>query len=492
MAVSGTPTLDAAVQADAPDLLARERSETRPYRVAGHEEPVEVFIETFPPPPTLLIFGAVHVAQPLSRFAKALGFDVIVSDARAKLATTERFPDADRIIQGWPDETLEQVEILPNTYVAILSHDPKFDEPALVGTLSTPAAYIGAIGSRSTNEDRRRRLAAAGMSPEQVARMRAPIGLDIGAATPEEMAISILGEIIALRRGRSGGSLTHATGRIRGEGDPTDGDRTRGRGPDPREQGRRGSRGGAVIAGIVLAAGRSSRLGRPKQLLPVHGEPLIRHTLRRVLASSLDQVILVVGHEADVVRDAVAGLPVECVFNPDAAAGQSTSVRAGLAALSPEVEAAVFILGDQPGVDPKVIDALIAAWRDVTRPGRRPSLRGPDGQPGPVRPAGLPGAGRSRGRYRRASRRPRLSRLRRTAVGPSRRTGPTGRRHRSRLRRAHRRAVTLTTAHSPSRRVQGMSAPASSKAGVILSASEESRFPGTDAEATPRSFVTSG
>src|ERR671911_575851 len=270
----GDAELDAAVQADAPDLLVRERSETRPYRVAGHEEPVEVFIETFPPRPTLLIFGAVHVAQPLSRFAKALGFDVIVSDARAKLATTERFPDADRIIQGWPDETLEQVEILPNTYVAILSHDPKFDEPALLGTLSTPAAYIGAIGSRSS----------------------------------------------------------------------------------------------AVIAGIVLAAGRSARLGRPKQLLPVHGEPLIRHTLGRVLASSLDQVILVVGHEADLVRDAVAGLPVECVFNPDSAAGQSTSVRAGLAALSSEVEAAVFILGDQPGVAPNVIDDLIAAWRTSSAP----------------------------------------------------------------------------------------------------------------------------
>ena len=122
-----------------------------------------------------------------------------------------------------------------------------------------------------------------------------------------------------------------------------------------------------MIAGIVLAAGQSSRLGRPKQLLPVHGEPLIRHTLRRVLASSLDQVILVVGHEADLVRDAVAGLPVECVFNPDSAAGQSTSVRAGLAALSPEIESAVFILGDQPGVDPKVIDSLIASWR-TSRP----------------------------------------------------------------------------------------------------------------------------
>lgn len=213
----GDPTLDAEVANDARELIALERSETRPYAVAGQSEPVEVFIETFPLPPTLLIFGAVHVAQPLSRFAKALGFDVIVADARAKLATRERFPDADRIIHAWPDETLAQVEIRPNTYVAILSHDPKFDEPALIGTLDTPAAYIGAIGSRGTNEDRRRRLAEAGMSAEQIARLRAPIGLDIGAATPEEMAISILAEIIALRRGRGGGSLTEATGHIRGE-----------------------------------------------------------------------------------------------------------------------------------------------------------------------------------------------------------------------------------------------------------------------------------
>jgi molybdenum cofactor cytidylyltransferase len=123
-----------------------------------------------------------------------------------------------------------------------------------------------------------------------------------------------------------------------------------------------------VIAGIVLAAGRSSRLGRPKQLLPVHGEPLIRHTLRRVLASSLDQVILVVGHEADEVRAAVADLPVACVVNPDAAAGQSTSVRAGIAALSPDIAAAAFILGDQPGVDSNVIDTLITAWRTSGAP----------------------------------------------------------------------------------------------------------------------------
>ena len=136
-----------------------------------------------------------------------------------------------------------------------------------------------------------------------------------------------------------------------------------------------------MIAGIVLAAGRSSRLGRPKQLLPLHGEPLIRHTLRQVLASSVDEVIVVTGHKADEVRVAVADLPVECVFNPDAAAGQSTSVRAGLAALSPDVESVVFVLGDQPGVDPSVIDALITAWRASRSPVVAPRYQDRIGNP---------------------------------------------------------------------------------------------------------------
>lgn len=210
----GDASLDAAVAVDARAMIDAERSETRPYPAASGE--VEVFIETFPAPPTLLIVGAVHAAQALCEFGKGLGFDVVVVDARAKLATPERFPRADRIIQAWPDEALAELDVQPNWYVAILTHDPKFDEPAILSSLRTPARYIGAIGSRKTNEDRRRRLAEAGLSPGDMARVRGPIGLDIGAATPEEMAISILGEIIAMRHGRSGGSLTHATGNIRG------------------------------------------------------------------------------------------------------------------------------------------------------------------------------------------------------------------------------------------------------------------------------------
>jgi len=213
----GSAELDARAEAAAIALLDAEKSETRTELDPATGAEIDVFYETFPAPPTLLIFGAVHVAQALTRFAKALGFRVIVSDARQKLATRERFPEADVILQAWPDDALSQLELPPATYVAILTHDPKFDEPALLGTLNTAARYIGAVGSRRTNADRRERLKAAGVSEESMARIRGPIGLDIGAATPEEMAISILAEIIAVRHGREGGPLTRALGNIRGE-----------------------------------------------------------------------------------------------------------------------------------------------------------------------------------------------------------------------------------------------------------------------------------
>jgi xanthine dehydrogenase accessory factor len=162
-----------------------------------------------------MIFGAVHVAQPLATMAKMLGYRVVVVDVRAKLATRERFPDADEIILEWPDEALKDRVVEPNTAIAILSHDPKFDEPALLGSLATPARYIGAVGSRKTNRDRRERLREAGVDEQSMTRVRGPIGLDIGASTPEEMAISILAEIIAAENNRDGGPLTEATGSIR-------------------------------------------------------------------------------------------------------------------------------------------------------------------------------------------------------------------------------------------------------------------------------------
>lgn len=209
----GSVELDALAIPAAKRLLHDERSLTEQFSTATGA--VELFFEVFPSPPTLLIFGAVHVAQALATFGKQLGFRVIVTDARAKLLTRERFPVADELIQGWPEDAIARVPIDRNTYVAILTHDPKFDEPALMGTLSTDARYIGAVGSRKTSADRRIRLSEAGATEEQLARIRGPIGLNIGASTPEEMAISILAEIIAVRHGRDAAPLTSATGNIR-------------------------------------------------------------------------------------------------------------------------------------------------------------------------------------------------------------------------------------------------------------------------------------
>jgi xanthine dehydrogenase accessory factor len=192
-----------------------EKSETVPTE--GPEGSVDLFYDVYPAPPTLIIFGAVHAAQPLTKIAKMLGYRVLISDARAKLATEERFPEADEVIVAWPDEALAKYRIGRNSYLAILTHDPKFDEPALIGALDTRAPYIGAVGSRKTNRDRRERLRNAGVSDESLSRIRGPIGLDIGASSPEEMAISIMAEIIAVRKGRAGGPLTEATGSIRGD-----------------------------------------------------------------------------------------------------------------------------------------------------------------------------------------------------------------------------------------------------------------------------------
>ncbi len=200
---------------EARELLRAEESETREYALPDGKD-VRVFIETFPPAPLLLVFGAVHVAQAMTRFAKDLGYRVIVSDARRTLATRERFPLADQVLIGWPDDTLAKLDIPENTAIAILTHDPKFDEPAILGSFKTPARYIGAVGSRKTSIERRERLRKQGISDEDLDRLHAPMGLNIGGNSPEEMALSILGEIIATRYGRPGGFLADARGHIRG------------------------------------------------------------------------------------------------------------------------------------------------------------------------------------------------------------------------------------------------------------------------------------
>ncbi|GHO73190.1 xanthine and Co dehydrogenase maturation factor [Ktedonobacter sp. SOSP1-85] len=167
----------------------------------------EVFVEGFAPPPTLIIVGAGHIAIPLTTFAKTLNYRVIIVDARAAFATSERFPHADEIIVEWPDEALQKLDLNPSTAVAVLTHDPKFDEPTLKVLLAHEVGYIGAIGSRKTGEERAERLKNEGITEEQLQRIHGPIGLNIGAKTPEEIALAIMAEIVATRNGKDSKSI---------------------------------------------------------------------------------------------------------------------------------------------------------------------------------------------------------------------------------------------------------------------------------------------
>jgi xanthine dehydrogenase accessory factor len=214
----GNDGLDRVVRRDAVGELAAGTSGVRHYGPNGEarQDEVVVFIESFAPPPQMLIFGAVDFTAALSRVAKILGYRVVVCDARPVFATTQRFPYADEVVVDWPHRLLEKVggDLGPRDAVCVLTHDPKFDVPAVIGALKTRAGYIGAMGSRRTTDDRNRRLRDEGISDEELGRVLAPIGLDLGARTPEETAISICAEIIALHSGRVAPSLRDSAGDI--------------------------------------------------------------------------------------------------------------------------------------------------------------------------------------------------------------------------------------------------------------------------------------
>lgn len=207
--------LRAAIVADAVRAQRREESVRQTYdaTLAGGEpgEIIDLFIEVYAPSPHLILFGGDHIAIPLTHYAKELGFRVTIVDARSRFANRERFPEADEIIVAWPDKAFAQLHVDPSTYIAILSHDPKLDEPATRGALGTTARYIGAIGARKTHAERRARLSREGFSDEQVNRIHGPIGLDLGGKTPAEIALSIIAEIVAVRYDRQLVPLTETS-----------------------------------------------------------------------------------------------------------------------------------------------------------------------------------------------------------------------------------------------------------------------------------------
>ncbi|HYR50490.1 MAG TPA: XdhC/CoxI family protein [Candidatus Eisenbacteria bacterium] len=170
----------------------------------------DMFIEPFRRPAHLIIIGAIHIAIPLHRLAKLMGYRVTIVDARAKFASKERFPEADELIVAWPDEAMARLSIDNSSYVVILTHDPKFDLPALRSVLGKQAGYVGAIGSRKTNQNRFDALRAEGFTEEQLARVHGPIGLDLGGRGAEETALGILAEITATRFGGTGAAMREA------------------------------------------------------------------------------------------------------------------------------------------------------------------------------------------------------------------------------------------------------------------------------------------
>jgi xanthine dehydrogenase accessory factor len=212
----GSDRLDAAVEDDARGMLAQGLTGVRRYGAHGERrgDELSVFVNSFAPPPLMLVFGAIDFAAAVARIGKFLGYHVTVCDARKVFATRSRFPDADEVVVEWPHRFLAATPVDSRTVICVLTHDPKFDVPLLEVALRTPAGYIGAMGSRRTHDDRLARLREVGLADAELARLRSPIGLDLGARTPEETAVSIAAELIQLRWGGTGQPLTTTGGRI--------------------------------------------------------------------------------------------------------------------------------------------------------------------------------------------------------------------------------------------------------------------------------------
>jgi xanthine dehydrogenase accessory factor len=212
----GTEGLDVAVTADARGGLAQGTTGTRHYGARGERrvDDVEVFVHAFAPPPRMLVFGAIDFAAAVAGIGRFLGYRVTACDARPVFATRARFPEGVEVVVDWPHRYLERTATDERTVICVLTHDPKFDVPLLEVALRRPAAYIGVMGSRRTHDDRMARLREVGLDEKELARLRSPVGLDLGARTPEETAVSVAAEIIALRWGGTGLPLVGTGGAI--------------------------------------------------------------------------------------------------------------------------------------------------------------------------------------------------------------------------------------------------------------------------------------
>ncbi|HEY4078976.1 MAG TPA: NTP transferase domain-containing protein [Rhizomicrobium sp.] len=298
------------------------------------------FLTLYNTPWEIVIVGAVHIAQALAALAVPAGYRVRVIDPRAPYVTEDRFPGI-QLQRTWPDEALAAQPLTHRSALVALAHDPKLDDAALAIALRSPAPYIGALGSMRTQARRLVRLGELGFSPVELAKIHGPIGLAIGARSPSEIAIAILGELVQRRRAPK---------------------------TTPR------------VAGIVLAAGTSTRMGRNKLVVPVSGKPLVCHAVGAALAGRIDPVIVVTGHEDASVRAALNGAAVCFVHNADFAQGLSTSLRAGIRAVPAGCDGALVLLGDMPGITPELARRVVAAFNPSE--GRAICVATADGQRG--------------------------------------------------------------------------------------------------------------
>ncbi|MCC5948491.1 MAG: XdhC family protein [Nitriliruptoraceae bacterium] len=219
---TGNADLDRSIVHATQGLLGQGATGLRHFGADGErrKDEVAVMIESFAPRPRMLVFGAIDFAGAVASIGRFLGYHVTVCDARAVFATPARFPDADEVVVEWPHRYLAATEVDARTVIAVLTHDPKFDVPVLKVALATDAAYIGVMGSRRTHDDRMARLREEGLREEQLDRLRSPIGLDLGARTPQETAVSIAAELVMLRHGGSGAALVETEGPIHRESTP--------------------------------------------------------------------------------------------------------------------------------------------------------------------------------------------------------------------------------------------------------------------------------
>jgi xanthine dehydrogenase accessory factor len=372
-------TLAEKVSRDARNVLLRRRSESRIYALPDGR--AEVFLELLTPAVPLVLFGAGHDAEPLARLAKELGWHVTVVDRRGDDRMRNRFPAADEVILAGPEEAGERVSLEASTVAVLMTHNYRRDRSLLEFLLPSPVGYIGLLGPKSRAERLLADLREAGMVPTeaQLRRLYAPVGLDIGAETPEEIALAILAEIRAMLAGRTGGRLRDrqtpihvAALRARSaKREARSGITARRPATAPLRASCSVLRAPVVsdVGLVILAAGASLRMGEPKQLLSFRGRSLLQHTAVEALASQCRPVVVVLGAHAKRLRAELQGLPLQAVDNPDWEEGMASSVRTGIQVLSAaEVEAAVLLVCDQPFLSSERIDQIVEAHRTLGPP----------------------------------------------------------------------------------------------------------------------------